>query len=137
MGALTGKVEEIYAGNRVIKVFNQQQAMLAAAERLNERQYRAQRNAQFADFTIYPTIRALGQLGFIATAVLGGGMALAGSITLGTVQAFLQYVNQISEPVTETAYVVTSIQAAIAGAERVFALPVSYTHLTLPTILLV
>lgn len=122
MGALTGKVEEIYAGNRVIKVFNQQQTMLAAAERLNERQYRAQRNAQFADFTIYPTIRALGQLGFIATAVLGGGMALAGSITLGTVQAFLQYVNQISEPVTETAYVVTSIQAAIAGAERVFAL---------------
>ena len=122
MGALTGKVEEIYAGNRVIKVFNQQQAMLAAAERLNERQYRAQRNAQFADFTIYPTSRALGQLGFIATAVLGGGMALAGSITLGTVQAFLQYVNQISEPVTETAYVVTSIQAAIAGAERVFAL---------------
>ena len=122
MGALTGKVEEIYAGNRVVKVFNQQQAMLAAAERLNERQYRAQRNAQFADFTIYPTIRALGQLGFIATAVLGGGMALAGSITLGTVQAFLQYVNQISEPVTETAYVVTSIQAAIAGAERVFAL---------------
>ena len=122
MGALTGKVEEIYAGNRVIKVFNQQQAMLAAAERLNERQYRAQRNAQFADFTIYPTIRALGQLGFIATAVLGGGMALAGSITLGTVQAFLQYVNQISEPVTETAYVITSIQAAVAGAERVFAL---------------
>ena len=115
MGALT-------AGNRVVKVFNQQQAMLAAAEALNERQYRAQRNAQFADFTIYPTIRALGQLGFIATAVLGGGMALAGSITLGTVQAFLQYVNQISEPVTETAYVVTSLQAAIAGAERVFAL---------------
>ena len=122
MGALTGKIEEIYAGNRVVKVFNQQEQMLAEAEKLNERQYRAQRNAQFADFTIYPTIRALGQLGFIATAVLGGGMALAGSITLGTVQAFLQYVNQISEPVTETAYVVTSLQAAIAGAERVFAL---------------
>lgn len=122
MGALTGKIEEIYAGNRVVKVFNQQEQMLAEAENLNERQYRAQRNAQFADFTIYPTIRALGQLGFIATAVLGGGMALAGSITLGTVQAFLQYVNQISEPVTETAYVVTSLQAAIAGAERVFAL---------------
>lgn len=122
MGALTGKIEEIYSGNRVVKVFNQQENMLAEAENLNERQYRAQRGAQFADFTIYPTIRALGQLGFIATAVLGGGMALAGSITLGTVQAFLQYVNQISEPVTETAYVVTSLQAAIAGAERVFTL---------------
>ena len=122
MGALTGKIEEIYAGNRVVKVFNQQEHMLSEAEKLNERQYRAQRNAQFADFTIYPAIRALGQLGFIATAVFGGGMTLAGSITLGTVQAFLQYVNQISEPVTETAYVVTSLQAAIAGAERVFAL---------------
>lgn len=122
MGALTGKIEEIYAGNRVIKVFNQQQDMLSAAEELNERQFQAQRNAQFADFVIYPTIRALGQLGFIATAVLGGGMALGGGITLGTVQAFLQYVNQISEPVTNTAYVITSLQAAIAGAERVFAL---------------
>ena len=76
MGALTGKIEEVYAGNRVVKVFNQQQAVLAAAEELNERQFKAQRNAQFADFAIYPTIRALGQLGFIATAVLGGGMAL-------------------------------------------------------------
>ena len=122
MGALTGKIEEVYAGNRVVKVFNQQANMLSEAEALNQRQYRAQRNAQFADFAIYPTIRALGQLGFIATAVLGGGMALAGSISLGTIQAFLQYVNQISEPVTETAYVVTSLQAAIAGAERVFAL---------------
>ena len=64
----------------------------------------------------------LGQLGFIATAVLGGGMALGGAITLGTVQAFLQYVNQIAEPVTEASYVITSLQAAIAGAERVFAL---------------
>lgn len=122
MGALTGKIEEIYTGNRVVKVFNQQQTMLEAAEALNERQFRAQRSAQFADFAIYPTIRALGQLGFIATAVLGGGMALQGAITLGTAQAFLQYVNQIAEPVTETAYVITSLQAAIAGAERVFAL---------------
>lgn len=122
MSALTAKIEEVYAGNRVIKTFNQQQEMLSEMEERNERQFQAQRNAQFADFTIYPTIRALGQLGFIATAVLGGGMALGGAITLGTVQAFLQYVNQISEPVTEAAYVVTSLQAAIAGAERVFAM---------------
>ena len=122
MGALTGKIEEVYAGNRVVKIFNQQREMLSAAEELNQRQYRAQRNAQFVDFAIYPTIRALGQLGFIVTAVLGGRMALGGVITLGTVQAFLQYVNPISEPVTGAAYVVTSLQAAVAGAERVFAL---------------
>ena len=122
MGALTGKVEELYAGNRVVKVFNRQAAMLEEAEALNEAQFRAQRRAQFADYAIYPAIRVLGQLGFIATAVLGGGMALGGAITLGTVQAFLQYVNQIAEPVTEASYVITSLQAAIAGAERVFAL---------------
>lgn len=122
MGALSGKVEEIYAGNRVIKLFNQQQTVLEAAEELNERQFKAQRWAQFADYAIYPTIRLLGQLGFIATAVFGGGMALGGAISLGVVQAFLQYVNQISEPVTEASYVITSLQAAIAGAERVFAL---------------
>lgn len=122
VGALTGKVEEMYTGNRVVKVFNRQQAMLEGAEALNQRQFEAQRKAQFADYAIYPAIRLLGQLGFIATAVAGGGMALGGAITLGAVQAFLQYVNQIAEPVTQASYVITSLQAAIAGAERVFAL---------------
>lgn len=122
MGALSGKVEEMYSGNRIIKLFNQQEDMLASVEELNHQQFLAQRNAQFADYTIYPAIRLLGQLGFIATAIVGSMMALSGTITLGVVQAFLQYVNQISEPVTEAAYVITSLQAAIAGAERVFTL---------------
>lgn len=122
MGALAGKVEEIYSGNRVVKLFNQQETVLEAVEELNEKQFVAQRRAQFADYAIYPTIRLLGQLGFIATAVFGGAMALGGTISLGVVQAFLQYVNQISEPVTEASYVITSLQAAIAGAERVFTL---------------
>lgn len=122
MGALSGKIEEVYAGNKVVKLFNQQEKMLEETEELNDWQFKAQRKAQFADYAIYPTIRVLGQLGFIATAIIGGIMTLGGSITLGVVQAFLQYVNQISEPVTETSYVITSLQAAIAGAERVFAL---------------
>lgn len=122
MGILSGKVEEVYTGNRVIKLFNQQQTVLKAVEELNEQQFIAQRQAQFADYAIYPAIRLLGQLGFIATAIVGGGMALGGVITLGAVQAFLQYVNQIAEPVTQASYVITSLQAAIAGAERVFAL---------------
>lgn len=122
MGALSAKIEEIYTGNKIVKLFNQQEPMLKAAEELNEQQFIAQRKAQFADYAIYPAIRLLGQLGFIATAIVGSSMALGGTITLGVVQAFLQYVNQISEPVTEAAYVITSLQAAIAGAERVFIL---------------
>lgn len=120
MGNLSGKVEEVFSGNRVVKVFNQQERMTADVEALNQIQFEANRNAQFADFAIYPSIRFLGQLGFISTAIVGGVMALGGGLTLGAVQAFLQYVNQISEPVTQAAYVVTSLQAAIAGAERVF-----------------
>lgn len=122
MGALTGKVEEVYSGNRIVLLFNQQKKVTESLEALNQRQFLAQRRAQFADYAIYPAIRLLGQLGFIATAVFGGGMALSGAITLGAVQAFLQYVNQIAEPVTEASYVITSLQAAIAGAERVFTL---------------
>lgn len=122
MGKLSGRIEEIYAGNRVVKLFNQQSNMLGIAEELNDQQFKAQRRAQFADYAIYPSIRLLGQLGFIATAIVGGIMTLSGTITLGVVQAFLQYVNLIGEPVTQTAYVITSLQAAIAGLERVFSL---------------
>ena len=122
MGSLSGKVEEVFTGNRIIKVFNQQADMIHEVEALNQQQFEANRRAQFADYAIYPSIRFLGQLGFIATAIAGGLIALDGGLTLGAVQAFLQYVNQISEPVTQTSYVITSLQAAIAGAERVFTL---------------
>ncbi|MBS2905205.1 hypothetical protein KFV96_29245, partial [Klebsiella pneumoniae] len=73
-------------------------------------------------FAIYPTIRLLSQLGFVATAIIGGIMTLNGHISLGAIQAFLQYVNQVSEPVTQASYVIMSLQSAIAGAERVFEL---------------
>lgn len=122
MGTLNGKIEEVFTGNRIIKMFNQEGIMIDAIEELNQNQFEANRRAQFADFAIYPAIRLLGELGFIATAVCGGIMALGGTLTLGAVQAFLQYVNQLTEPVTQASYVITSLQAAIAGAERVFIL---------------
>ena len=100
MGALTGKVEELYAGNRVVKVFNRQAAMLEEAEVLNEAQFRAQRRAQFADYAIYPPSACWASLASSPRRP-GRRHGLGGAITLGTVQAFLQYVNQIAEPVTE------------------------------------
>lgn len=122
MGDLSGKIEEVYAGNRVIKVFSQQDAVIKDVDALNEAQFKANRRAQFADYAIYPSIRLINQLGFVVVAVIGGITALSGGMTLGGVQAFLQYFNQISEPVTQLSYVITSLQAAIAGAERVFTL---------------
>ena len=122
MGALSGKIEEVYSGNRIIKVFNQQSDVIEEISQLNHKQFEANRKAQFVDFAIYPTIRLLNQLGFVATAIVGGLMTLSGQISLGGIQAFLQYVNQVSEPVTQAAYVIMSLQSAIAGAERVFEL---------------
>ncbi|MGG7178438.1 ABC transporter ATP-binding protein [Clostridium paraputrificum] len=120
MDTLSGKVEEVYSGNSVIKVFNQQNDTIEEVSKLNKNQFEANRKAQFVDFAIYPTIRLLNQLGFVTTAIVGGIMAINGHISLGGIQAFLQYVNQVSEPITVAAYVIMSLQSAIAGAERVF-----------------
>ena len=122
MGQLSGKIEEVYSGNRIIKIFNQQEDIIQEVTELNKKQFEANRKAQFIDFAIYPTIRLLSQLGFVATAIIGGIMTLNGQISLGAIQAFLQYVNQVSEPVTQASYVIMSLQSAIAGAERVFEL---------------
>ncbi|MDU8965022.1 MAG: ABC transporter ATP-binding protein [Clostridium sp.] len=122
MGDLSGKIEEVYSGNRIIKVFNKQEDIIEEVTELNKKQFEANRRAQFVDFAIYPTIRFLSQLGFVATAIVGGIMTLNGQISLGGIQAFLQYVNQVSEPVTQASYVIMSLQSAIAGAERVFEL---------------
>ncbi|MDU3582890.1 ABC transporter ATP-binding protein [Clostridium butyricum] len=122
MGQLSGKIEEVYSGNRIIKIFNQQEDIIQEVTELNKKQFEANRKAQFVDFAINPTIRLLSQLGFVATAIIGGIMTLNGHISLGAIQAFLQYVNQVSEPVTQASYVIMSLQSAIAGAERVFEL---------------
>lgn len=122
VGAINSRIEELYSGNRIIKVFNNQPEVIETVLDLNQKQYEATRRAQFVNYAIYPAIRLLNQLGFVVTAVAGGFMVLQGQVSIGAIQAFLQYVNQISEPITESAYVINSLQAAIASAERVFEL---------------
>lgn len=122
MGQLSGKIEEVYSGNNIIKIFNKQNDVIEEVTELNKKQFEANKKAQFVDFAIYPTIRFLNQLGFVATAIVGGIMTLNGQISLGGIQAFLQYVNQVSEPITQASYDIMSLQSAIAGAERVFEL---------------
>ncbi|AFA48000.1 ABC transporter ATP-binding protein [Acetobacterium woodii] len=120
LGELNGKIEEYYTGNLIIKSFNQQDKVIQTERELSERQYQANKKSQFVIFAIYPAIRFLTQLSFVATAIVGGFFAIKGTITIGTVQAFLQYVNQISDPITQSSYFVNSLQAALASAERVF-----------------
>ncbi|MDF2986179.1 MAG: transport system ATP-binding and permease protein [Eubacterium sp.] len=120
LGELNGKIEEFYTGNLIIKSFNQQEEVTKTVREISQRQYAANKKAQFILYAIYPAIRFLTQLGFVMTAIVGGIFVVKGSMTIGTIQAFLQYVNQISDPITQSSYFLNSLQAALASAERVF-----------------
>lgn len=121
-GNLSGKIEEVYSGNRIVKVFNYQEKVIEDISKLNKIQYEANKKAQFLEFAIYPLVRTLNQIGFVVVAILGAIMVIKGQMSLGIIQAFLQYINQVSEPITSASYIIMSLQSAIAGAERVFEL---------------
>ncbi|QIB70530.1 ABC transporter ATP-binding protein [Aminipila butyrica] len=120
LGELNGKIEEFYSGNLILKSFNQQEEAARIVEEISQRQYQVSKKAQFLLYAIYPIIRFLTQTGFVMTAIVGGIFVVRGTLTIGTVQAFLQYVNQISEPITQSSYFINSLQTGLASAERVF-----------------
>lgn len=120
LGQLNNKIEEYLAGNLVTKTFNQQQNAEKTIDAVNQQHYRAFKKAQFLNFAIYPAIRFINQLAFIISAILGAMLVLSGGITIGFLQAYLQYINQISEPISTASYVINSIQAAMASIDRIF-----------------
>lgn len=120
LGQLNNKMEEYLSGNLVTKTFNQQQNAEKTIDAVNQQHYRAFKKAQFLNFAIYPAIRFINQLAFIISAILGAMLVLSGGITIGFLQAYLQYINQISEPISTASYVINSIQAAMASIDRIF-----------------
>ena len=120
LGSLNNKVEEYLAGNLVIKTFNQQDQAIESSRQVNHSQYQAFKKAQFMNFAIYPAIRLINQSAFILSAVLGGILVISGGLTLGLLQAYLQYINQISEPISTASYVINSLQSAMAAIDRIF-----------------
>lgn len=120
LGSLNNKVEEYLAGNLVIKTFNQQDQAIESIRQVNHSQYQAFKKAQFMNFAIYPAIRLINQSAFILSAVLGGILVISGGLTLGLLQAYLQYINQISEPISTVSYVINSLQSAMAAIDRIF-----------------
>lgn len=120
LGSLNNKVEEYLADNLVIKTFNQQDQAIESIRQVNHSQYQAFKKAQFMNFAIYPAIRLINQSAFILSAVLGGILVISGGLTLGLLQAYLQYINQISEPISTASYVINSLQSAMAAIDRIF-----------------
>lgn len=120
LGKLTNFAEEYYTGNMIVKTFNKEGDVIQSFDKINGKQAKAFKKAQFVNFGIYPLIRFLNQLAFVVSAIVGAKLVLSGTMSLGTIQAYLQYVNQISEPLTQSSYVINSIQGAMASMERVF-----------------
>jgi len=120
LGAVGTKAEENYSGNLLIKAYNRQKETAEELDELNEAQFQAFKKAQFVSFAINPLIRLINQLGFVTSAVVGGIMVINGQLSIGLVQAYLQYVNQVSEPITQVSYVINSLQSAFAALERIF-----------------
>ena len=121
-GRLNAHIEEIYTGHSLVKVFgHQHEAEVVFAER-NEALYRASFGAQFLSGIIMPLIMFIGNLNYVIIAVIGGLRVASGSMTLGDVQAFIQYSRQFSQPLTQVASMSNLLQSGVASAERVFEL---------------
>lgn len=120
LGALNGHVEEMYTGHQIVKVFGREQQSLEEFDDINGRLYDASWRAQFISGIIMPIMSFIGNIGYVLVAVVGGILVTKKSIEIGDVQAFIQYVRQFTQPITQTANIANIIQSTVASAERVF-----------------
>ena len=122
IGVLTGIVEEYYNGRNVIKAYNHEAESIQRVSQAAEANRAANQRADFLTNCVNPLIRLLTRLAQVVIAIIAGRAMLNGTMTVGVVQAFFQYVNQTAEPLTEASYMINSLQAALASAERTFEL---------------
>jgi ATP-binding cassette, subfamily B, multidrug efflux pump len=121
-GRLNGHIEETYTGHSLVKVFGHQHEAEVVFEERNAALYTASYGAQFLSGIIMPAIMFIGNLNYVFVAVIGGLKVASGSISLGDVQAFIQYSRQFSQPLTQVASMANLLQSGVASAERVFEL---------------
>lgn len=120
IGALTGIAEEYYNGRNVIKAYNNENESIARLTKAAERNRVASQKADFLTNCINPLIRLLTRVSHVVIAIIAVRGMIDGSMTVGIVQAFFQYINQAGEPLTEASYMINSLQSALASAERIF-----------------
>ncbi len=119
-GALNGIVEETFAGHSLVKVFGQQQATENRFEATNQKLFEAAFGAQFISGMIQPAMMLVSNLNYVAIAVIGGLRVASGNLSIGDIQAFIQYSRQFTQPINQLASLANMLQSGIASAERVF-----------------
>lgn len=122
IGALNGHIEETFTGHTIIEAYNQQDKAIKRFDEENKKVYEASFKAQFISSILRPSVNLLNNLNYVVICIIGGIRVTTGQITLGGVQAFIQYSRQFTQPVIQVASIVNVLQSTVASAERVFEL---------------
>ena len=120
LGNINGQVEEVYGGHLVIKAFNKEKETIEEFEKINRKLYDSAWKSQFLSGMMHPIMMFVGNLGYASVALTGGLLAIRNIITIGDIQAFIQYVKNFTQPIQQIAQVINQVQAMSAAAERVF-----------------
>lgn len=122
LGLVNGHVEEMYAGHEIVKAFNREKESEATFNEYNDKLYEAAWKSQFISGIMQPATILIGNLSYVAVCLLGGFLAINGRVSIGDIQAFIQYVRNFNHPVSQLASIVNQLQSTAAAAERIFEL---------------
>lgn len=120
LGNVNGQVEEVYSGHNIIKAFNKEQDVIREFNETNEHLYDSAWKSQFFSGMMMPVMQFVGNLGYVAVAILGGYLAIRDVIEVGDIQSFIQYVRNFTQPIQQVAQVANMLQSTAAASERVF-----------------
>jgi len=120
LGELNGHVEEMYAGHTIVKAYSLEEKAMGKFSAINENLYENSWKAQFISGTMMPILSFIGNIGYVFICVAGGIFVTRGTVTIGGIQAFIQYSRQFSHPIVQTAQIANILQSTVAAAERVF-----------------
>ncbi|NLO85446.1 MAG: ABC transporter ATP-binding protein [Clostridiales bacterium] len=120
LGEVNGQVEEVFSGHVVVKAFNAQNEMTEEFDRTNNKLFNSAWKSQFLSGLMNPVMGLIGNLGYVASVVLGSAYAASGLITVGDIQSFIQYVRSFNQPIAQVAQIANVIQSTVAAGERVF-----------------
>ncbi len=120
LAEINGHIEEMYAGHNIVKVFNGEGRALKKFNIINDTLYDSAWKSQFLSGLLFPIINILGNVGYVGIAVLGGWLTIKGTINIGDIQAFIQYMQQFTQPIAQTANITNVLQSTAAAAERIF-----------------
>lgn len=120
LGEVNGHIEEMYGGHIVMKAFNGEERSISTFNKMNEELYTSAWKSQFISGLMQPITSLIGNIGYVGCCVLGGYLSLHNGLTIGDIQAFIQYVRSFNQPITQTAQIMNVLQSTAAAAERVF-----------------